>query len=323
MKILLIKTERMKPLQITEKHLEKLRDVDKNIEVTAVSYLDKQKIAEQLIYADIISGVPWVIPSIKNAKKLKWIHTFSAGMDRVLTPEVLKSKIMLSNSSGIHAIPIAEHVLGFMLIFTRRFYETFQKQQKKIWEKNQNITELRGKTLLVVGLGNIGTEIARTASCLGMNVLGVKQNVKNKPSFVSKAYTINQLDNVLPKADFVVISLPLTPNTKHLFNINKFKKMKKSAVIMNIGRGPLIKETDLILALEKKIIAGAGLDVTEVEPLSKESKLWNMENVIITPHHSGWSEKYMDRAIDRFVLNLKAYIAGKPLPNLVDKKRGY
>ena len=92
---------------------------------------------------------------------------------------------------------------------------------------------------------------------------------------------------------------------------------------MNIGRGPLIKETDLILALEKKIIAGAGLDVTEVEPLSKESKLWNMENVIITPHHSGWSEKYMDRAIDRFVLNLKAYIAGKPLPNLVDKKRGY
>jgi len=323
MKILLIKTHGMKPLQITEKHLEKLRDVDKNIEVTAVSYLDKQKIAEQLIYADIISGVPWVIPSIKNAKKLKWIHTFSAGMDRVLTPEVLKSKIMLSNSSGIHAIPIAEHVLGFMLIFTRRFYETFQKQQKKIWEKNQNITELRGKTLLVVGLGNIGTEIARTASCLGMNVLGVKQNVKNKPSFVSKAFAINQLDNVLPKADFVVISLPLTPNTKHLFNINKFKKMKKSAVIMNIGRGPLIKETDLILALEKKIIAGAGLDVTEVEPLSKESKLWNMENVIITPHHSGWSEKYMDRAIDRFVLNLKAYIAGKPLPNLVDKKRGY
>ena len=101
----------MKPLQITEKHLEKLRDVDKNIEVTAVSYLDKQKIAEQLIYADIISGVPWVIPSIKNAKKLKWIHTFSAGMDRVLTPEVLKSKIILSNSSGIHAIPIPKHVL--------------------------------------------------------------------------------------------------------------------------------------------------------------------------------------------------------------------
>src|SRR3989344_3756718 len=323
MKILLIKTEGMKPLEITEKHLERLKAVDKNIKVTSVSFLDKQKIAEQLIDTDIISGVPWVIPSIKNAKKLKWIHTFSAGMDRVLTPEVLKSKIMLSNSSGIHAIPIAEHVLGFMLIFTRRFYETFQKQQKKIWEKNQNITELRDKTLLVVGLGNIGTEIARTASCLGMNVLGVKQNVKNKPSFVSKAFAINQLDNVLPKADFVVISLPLTPNTKHLFNINKFKKMKKSAVIMNIGRGSLIKETDLILALEKKIIAGAGLDVTEVEPLSKESKLWNMENVIITPHHSGWSEKYMDRAIDRFVLNLKAYIAGKPLPNLVDKKRAY
>src|SRR3989344_5416834 len=323
MKILLIKTEGMKPLEITEKHLERLKAVDKNIKVTAVLFLDKQQIAEQLIDADIISGVPWVIPSIKNAKKLKWIHTFSAGMDRVITPEVLKSKIILSNSSGIHAIPIAEHVLGFMLIFTRSFYETFENQQNKIWEKNQNVTELREKTLLVVGLGRIGMEIARTASCLGMNVLGVKQNIKNKPSFVSKLYTIKQLNSALPKADFVVISLPLTPNTKHLFDISKFKKMKESAVIMNIGRGPLIKETDLILAIKNKIIAGAGLDVTEVEPLPKESPLWEMKNVVITPHHSGWSEKYMDRAIDIFCLNLKAYLKGKPLPNLVDKKRGY
>ena len=323
MKILLIKTEGMKPLLVTEKHLEKIRAVDKNIRITAISSLDKQEIASQIKDADIIAGVPWFIPPIKEAKKLKWIHSFSAGMDRVLTPEVLKSKIILSNSSGIHAIPIAEHVLGFMLIFTRKFYETFKKQQKKIWEKNQDLTELRDKTVIVVGLGNIGTQVARLASCFGAKVIGVKQNTNNKPDFVSKAYTLNKLEGILPKADFVALCLPLTHDTYHLFGMKKFRKMKKSAIIINIGRGALINEKELIKALKKKIIAGAGLDVTEEEPLPKNSPLWGMENVVITPHHSGWSEKYMDRAIDLFYVNLKAYLKGKPLPNLVDKKRGY
>lgn len=323
MKIVLIKTEGMKPLSIQEKHLEKLRAVDKSISVTAVSSLDKQQIAKNLVDADIVAGSPWVIPTIEKAKKLKWVHSFSAGMDRVLTPEVLKSKIILSNSSGIHAIPIAEHVIGFMLIFTRKFYETFRKQQRKIWEKNQDLTELREKTVLVVGLGNIGTEVARLASAIGANVIAIKQNIKNKPDFVSKIYPQSQLEKAIPKADFVVLCLPLTSQTRHMFSMRKFKLMKKSAVIINIGRGGLINEKELIKALDKKIIGGAGLDVTEEEPLSKESPLWNMENVVITSHHSGWSEKYMDRAIDLFCINLKAYLKGKPLPNLVDKTRGY
>jgi len=313
----------MKPLLVKEKHLEKITNIDKNIRVTAVSSLDKQDIAKQLIDTDIIAGSPWVIPSIKAAKKLKWIHSFSAGVEKVLTPEVVKSKIMVSNSSGIHAVPIAEHVLGFILIFTRKFYDTFKKQLEKNWQRNQDLTELRDKTVLVVGLGNIGTQVARLASCFGAKVIGIKQNTNNKPDFVSKIYSINQIDKVLPIADFVVLSLPLTPQTKYLFDIDKFKKMKRSAVIINIGRGGLMNEKDLIKALNQKIIVGAALDVTEEEPLSQKSKLWEMKNVIITPHHSGWSEKYMDRAIDRFCINLKAYLTNKPLPNLVDKKRGY
>lgn len=307
MKILLIKTEEMKPLSIQEKHLEKIRSVNKSIRVNAVSSLDKQKIEKNLVDADIIAGSPWVIPPIKKAKKLKWIHSFSAGMDRVITPEVLKSKIILSNSSGIHATPIAEHVLGFMLIFTRKFYDTFKQQQRKIWEKNQDLSELRDKTVLVVGLGHIGTEVARLARAIGANVVAVKHN----------------LEKVLQKADFAVLCLPYTRDTHHLFGMKKFKLMKKSGVIINIGRGALINEKELILALKEKIIYGAGLDVTEEEPLPKESPLWDMKNVVITPHHSGWSEKYMDRAIDLFCINLKAYLTNKPLPNLVDKKRGY
>ena len=323
MKILLIKTEGTIPLLVKEKHLEKIRNIDKDIKVTAVSSIDKHEIARQLKDADIIAGIEPVISSIKNAKNLKWIHVFFAGVEKVLTPEVVKSKVIVTNSSGIHSIPIAEHVLGFMLIFTRRFYDTFKKQDKKIWEANQNLTELRGKTVVVVGLGKIGTEVARLSSLLGARVLAVKNNIKSKPNFVDNIYKSNNLEKVLPKADFVIICLPLTPKTYHLFDIKKFKLMKKSGVIMNIGRGPLIKEKDLIFALEKKIIGGAALDVTEKEPLPKESKLWNMKNVVVTPHHSGWSEKYMDRGIDIFCLNLKAYLKNKPLPNLVDKKRGY
>jgi len=323
MKILLIKTEGMMPLLVKEKHLEKIRNLDKNIRATAVSSLDKQKVEKNLVDADIIAGSPWVIPPIKEAKKLKWIHSFSAGMDRVLTPGVLKSQIILSNSSGIHATPIAEHVLGFMLIFTRRFYDTFKNQQKKIWEKSQYLTEVRDKTVLVVGLGNIGTEVARLTSCIGAKVIAVKQSLNNKPKFIDKLYGINDLTKALPKADFVVLSLPLTRETYHLFGMKKFRKMKKSAIIINIGRGGLINEKELIKALEDKIIGGAGLDVTEEEPLPRDSMLWDMENVVLTPHHSGWSEKYMDRAIDLFCVNLKAYLANKPLPNLVDKTRGY
>jgi len=323
MKILLIKTEGMKPILVKEKHLEKIMAVGKMVKLAAVSSLDKKELEKHLMSADVIAGVPGFIPLISNAKNLKWIHTFSAGVEKVLTPEVVKSKIIVSNSSGIHAVPIAEHVLGFMLIFTRKFYDTFRKHQQKIWDKNQDLTELKDKTVLVVGLGNIGTQVARLASCFGANVIGIKQNIKDKPDFISNVYSGKELERVLPKADFVILSLPLTPQTKYLFNLKKFKSMKKSAIIINIGRGGLINEKDLIIALEKKLIAGAGLDVTEKEPLPQKSPLWGMENVVITPHHSGWSEKYMDRAIDLFCLNLKAYLANKPLPNLVDKKRGY
>jgi len=323
MKILLIKIEGTIPFIVTEKHLQKIKNLDKSITVTSVSASDKQKILEELKDADILAGVEPVTPPIKNAKKLKLIHVFSAGVEEVLTPEVVKSKVIVTNSSGIHAIPIAEHVLGFMLIFTRKFYQTFEKQQRKIWKANQDLTELRGKTVLIVGLGHIGTEVARLAKCLGSKVIAVKQNVKKRPDFVDKLYSSNQLDEALPKADFVVLCLPLTAQTLHLFDMGKFKLMKKSAILINIGRGAVVHEKELIIALDNKIIGGAGLDVTEKEPLPKNNPLWEMENVIITPHHSGWSEKYMDRGIDVFCTNLKAYLKNKPLSNLVDKKRGY
>ena len=323
MKILLVKNEGWAPLKLKDEHLSKIRKIDSKIDLLVVPSDDSKEIQKQLIDADILAVNHANFPSIKKARKLKWIQSFSAGLNKILVPDIINSDILVSSLAGVQDISIAEHVLGFMLIFSRRFYETFKNQKQKKWQKSQRIHELRGKKILIVGLGNVGMEIARISNCLGLEVFGIKKNIKLKPKFVKNVYALDQIEKILPIADFVVLSLPLTDNTYHLFDMKKFRVMKKSAVIINIGRGAIINEKDLINALNKKVIEGAALDVTEIEPLPTNSPLWNMENVVITPHHSGPTDIFMDRAIDIFCLNLKAYLKGKPLPNLVDKKRGY
>ena len=322
MKILIIKSERQPIRLLRDEHIAKIKQADKSIEVVAT--FEEKEIAQHVTDADVIVCSPRDFPSIETAKNLKWVHSFSAGMDRILTPQVKSSSIIVSNSSGIHATPIAEHIIGFMLVFTRRFFDTFRNQQKKVWERNDHLTELRDKNVLILGLGHIGTEAARLASCFGAHVFAIDSSTtKEKPEFVEDLKTSEHLDEMLAKADFVALCLPYTKENHHFFDMQKMKKMKSSAVVMNIGRGGVMHEQELIEALKKNIIGGAGLDVTEEEPLPETSPLWDMENVVITPHHSGLSEKYMDRAVDRFCLNLHAYLAGERLPNLVDKELGF
>lgn len=284
---------------------------------------DMQRAAREVHDADVIAAFPFSMPPLAGAKKLKWLHTFSAGVDRVLTSETKALPVLISNSSGIHARPIAEHLIGFMLMFTRGFHKTVRNQERHVWQKDDTVTELGGKTLLIAGLGDIGMETARLAHALRMRVAAVARSAKQKPSFVDDLRTRRSLDALLPRADFVAVCLPYTAETHHLFDMGKFKKMKRSAVILNIGRGPIIHEKDLIAALRHNVIAGAGLDVTETEPLPADSSLWDMEQVIITPHHSGLSEKYMDRAADLFCRNIAAYRNGARLPTLVNKELGY
>lgn len=284
---------------------------------------DPEKAARAAARADVIAGFPFSMPLLEGAKKLRWLHSFSAGVDRILTPEIARGPVLVSNSSGIHATPIAEHIIGFMLIFTRGFWRSFRAQARGAWERTGAMGELCGKTVLVAGLGDIGMEAARLAHAFGCRVAAVSRAKKERPVFVDILKTGRALDALLPQADFVVIALPHTKETHHLFDAKKFRRMKRSAVLINIGRGGIVNEKDLIAALQKKTIAGAALDVFEKEPLPSESPLWRMENVVITPHHSGLSEKYMDRAVERFCLNIKAFRANTRLPNLVDKKRGY
>jgi len=319
MNILIIRHKRLRHFDITKEHLLKIKEVDSSIEVTVAE--DAADAASHVPQAEVMVGVFSLLPPVKKAINLKWVHGFGVGADG-LEAKIITSPILVSNSSGVAAIPIAEHILTFLLMFTKKVYATFVNQQQKNWEK-QNLTELYGKTVLIVGLGHIGKEAARLVSCMGAKVMAIDQAQKEKPDFVEILKTKEEFNELLPLADFVVICVPLTKETHHLFGAEKFKQMKSTAVLVNIGRGAIVHEKELIDALENKVIAGAALDVQEIEPLPQDSPLWSMENVIITPHHSQSSERYMDRAIDLFCENLKAYLKGERLPNLIEKERGY
>lgn len=323
MKILLIVPEERPLRNVTKEHLAKIRSQSSDIDLQIVAASDTREIEKQMLDANVVAGIPSSIPNLSEAKNLKWVHSFSAGMDKVLTPELVGSNVLCSNSAGIHATPIAEHIIAFLLTFTRKLKETFEQQQQKKWQRIDELTELKDKNVLVIGLGKIGSEAARLASCFGAHVCAIDTSGKEKPSFVKELGTTEQLSAFLGKADFVVLCLPHTKDTHHFINKERLGIMQPYAVLLNIGRGGVVDEQALIEALQQKKIGGAGLDVTEKEPLPKDSPLWDMENVVITPHHSGISEKYMDRAIERFCLNLQAFLEGRPLPNLVDKKQGY
>lgn len=323
MKILLVQDKERPHHGLSQAHVQQVKSVEPSLQVVVVDAGETQEITRHLEDADVLAGALWSISQIHDTKHLKWIHSFSAGVEHILTPEVKSSPVLLGNCSGIHATPIAEHIVAFILTFTKRLHDSFRDQQQKVWRKHEQLTELRGKTVLIAGLGHIGTEAARLLNAFDARVIAIDRPGKEKPAFVSELSTNERMEHALAQADFVVLALPYTQATHHLFDLAKFRLMKPSAVLINIGRGKVVHEQELIEALRKKIIAGAALDVTEEEPLPKESPLWDMDNVVITPHQSGVSEKYMDRAVQVFCKNLRAFLKGERLPHVVDKVRGY
>lgn len=264
------------------------------------------------------------------AKKLKWIHSIAAGNEKII-PSLINKPIALTDSSGVHVIPIAEQVIGYMLMFERKLLAAVKSQERKQWAKDLNVGELNGKTALIVGLGAVGKGIAGLCKGLGMKVIATKRAADKAAaaavsSLVDELYPAAdtaELGKILSVADYVVLSLPFTSETRHFFGKSKIAAMKRTAYLINIARGGVLDEEALISALKEKKIAGAALDVFETEQLPVESPLWEMENVIITPHNAGLTPYYMDRVVDIFCSNLKAYLENKPMPNLVDKGKGY
>jgi len=313
MKILLLQPT-LQNLRFEQRHINEIKNVCKDCDVVIRDAVEKD--------ADIIACLTRL--DVKEMKNLKWIHLLSAGVDRYLTEELVNSSILVTNSSGVHAIPIAEHAIGMIIALDRKLHKAIVNQTKRKWnrEEFQDVKEMYGKTIGIIGLGSIGTRIAEIAKCLGLKVLAVKKEPA-KATLAGKIYSLEGLDKLLTKSDYVVICLPLTPETKHLFDESRFRKMKPSAYLVNISRGEVVDETALIEALKKKTIDGACVDVFEKEPLPESSELYDLENVIITPHVAGWTPEYMNRAVQIFCENLRAFLAGERMPTLVDKERGY
>lgn len=263
---------------------------------------------------------------ITRAPRLRWFQQWGAGTDWLMRyPKVVEHDFILTNASGVHSIPISEHILSFLFAFARQLPAAFRAQARHEWERDNStpIFELAGKQMLLVGVGAIGRRTAHIAHTLGMQVTGVRRNPENKVPGIDRMIGPESLEQTLPDADFVVLTMPLTAETHRLFNRQMFKKMKPTSYFINIGRGGTVDEAALVETLQTGEIAGAGLDVFVEEPLPPNSPLWDLPNVIITGHYSGDTPFYDERAMEIFIDNLERFATQKPMRNVVDKKRGY
>lgn len=261
----------------------------------------------------------------RMARNLRWIQATGAGVDGLLFPELVESAVILTNASGVHPIPIAEHTFALILAITRGLIKSFEGKRRKEWLHNEVfIDELYGKTIGIIGYGRIGQGIARLAKGFGMRVIGLKRDpgkeVEVKPDVLLGK---DSLDILLKESDVVVIIVPLTKETYHMIGERELRLMKPTSILINVARGKVVDESALIKALKEKWIFSAGLDVFETEPLPPESELWGLDNVVITPHIAGLNPHYTDRLLDIFIRNLQAYPDISKMINVVDKRLGY
>ncbi len=256
------------------------------------------------------------------ADKLEWIHATSAGVDALMFPALIDSEVRVTNARGIFDRSIAEYVLCTMLMFTKDFPRSMRFQAGRKW-KHRDTERAEGRELLVVGAGSIGRQIARLARGIGMIPHGVARRARQDDDDFVAVHANEQIYDQLEHADFVVIAAPLTPQTEGLFDSKAFAAMKDTARLINIGRGPIVNTADLITALNKGEIAGAALDVFEEEPLPEDHRLWDMGNVILTPHMSGDFIGWRRALTDQFLENFDHWHLGDELFNNVDKKLGY
>jgi phosphoglycerate dehydrogenase-like enzyme len=312
-----------KPNVLTDAQLDQVRQAAPDMRLVVTpdrdemsAVLDDVEIATALVPASLLVTAP----------RLRWLHAWGAGVDGVLRqPGAIERDFILTTTSGIHAVQMTEHVLAVLLAFARRLPDAMRAQAARTWRhmERAEVFELAGKTLLLIGLGSIGRHTAQIAAALGMRVLGVRRTPSGSIPGVERVAGIEDLHDLLPEADFVVLMTPLTSETRGLIGERELRLMKRDAYLVNVARGGVVDEAALIRALRAGWIAGAGLDVFEHEPLSSDSPLWEMANVMITGHYAGVTPAYEARAFEVFLDNLQRYRAGQPLRNVVDKRRGY
>ncbi|WP_107943671.1 D-2-hydroxyacid dehydrogenase [Metasolibacillus fluoroglycofenilyticus] len=280
---------------------------------------------EQLAEADIVVtyGEDLTAANIALANKLQWIFVASAGVEKMPAQAIAERGIFVSNVRGIHKKPMTESVLAHILALKRGLPFIYEQQKKGEWNKKTSLSELNGSIALIIGPGAIGAEIGRILQAFGVHTIGCNRSGKSIES-MDETYAILDLKAHLPKADIVISMLPSTEETKHLLTYEHFELMKENAIFMNFGRGNVVKEAELVRALQNKLIGHAVLDVFEVEPLPKDSELWKLDNVTISPHFSSHSSRYVERALEIFEPSLKKWLQGeRNLENKIDLLRGY
>jgi phosphoglycerate dehydrogenase-like enzyme len=266
---------------------------------------------------------------LASAARLRWIHSPAAGVGGMLYPDMLRRAIVLTNSRGLAADTIAEHTIGVTLVMFRRLHVAVRRQAERQWAQDE-ITRSRanrtisGARVLIVGLGAIGSAVAGRFTALGAHVTGIRRRPRSDtPPGVSEIAGPERLRDLLSSSDVVVIAAPHTGNTHHLIGMPELGAMKQDALLVNVSRGKLVDEDALLDALRSGGIGGAALDVFEHEPLSPDSALWTLPNVLITPHTSGFRPDHWDAATALFAENLRRFESGQPLLNVVDKEAGY
>ncbi|WP_110926507.1 D-2-hydroxyacid dehydrogenase [Bacillus massiliglaciei] len=260
---------------------------------------------------------------IQKAGQLKWIMVMSAGLEKMPLSTIAAQNILVTNARGIHKIQMAEYTIGVLLQYEKRLKRLIAQEEKGVWDRKLMMGELAGKKMAVLGTGAIGGEIARLAKAFRMETIGVNRSGRSV-EHVDRMYRMEELDAVLAEADYVVSILPSTPETRHLLQPEHFKRMKKSAVFVNLGRGDLVKSEDLMDALQKGEIAHAFLDVFDQEPLKPDHPFWTMDNVTVTPHVSSKTDQYLPRSFRIFEENFKEYTTGgENYINRIDLEKGY
>lgn len=279
--------------------------------------------------ADVVLGFALRPHNFARGGRVRWVHSTAAGVGPLLFPELVESRVVVTNARGVHARAMAEHVLGLMLAFTRRLHVSRDLQLARRWAQADLVSavptfgELHGATLGLVGFGRIGQAVGAAARAFGMHVLAVRRHPAADPAPAHEQWGPDRLGELLERSDWLVLAAPHTRETERLLGPAEFARLKDGARLVNIARGALVDEAALVAALGSGRLAGAALDVAAEEPLPPRSPLWTLPEVILTPHTSGVGPRLWDRVREQFAGNLRRFLAGEPLENVVDKRSGY
>ncbi len=309
-------------LPINERQKELIENQAPNVNYVYRTYENVEK--ETVQKADVIIGNP-PVEMLIDSPNLKWLQLNSAGSDEYVKEGILKKGVLLTNATGAYGLAISEHMIAVLLQLFKKLHIYGKNQKLHLWKDEGEVKSIYNSKVLIVGLGNIGEEFARRIKAFGAYTIGIRRSNTEKPDFIDELYLMDKIDDILPKVDVVALAMPSTKETYKMFSREKLNLMKSGAVLLNVGRGNVLDTDALCDLVENGYLLGAGLDVFDPEPLPKEHRIWDIENVIITPHISGGYHipETLERIVQISAKNLRNYINGDKLINIVDFSTGY